>query len=323
MREALGYKPYHFPLRDHYATDQWMYGDAHDRLTESGDWREKIELTTHRYMREDVAYGLAFLVSVAEWAGVPCPVARGLLALGSAVCSTDFRNGPRTLESLGLATLDRAAMRPTAGRGTVTLPVIASLGAGRMGRGIAHAFAYAGHEVLLVDLKDRARGCCAQARGRGADRGGRKPRDARLARRVRRRCAAGHPRAHPLRPEKRSAGGARSRRRRVRGRPRGARREARRLRVGVRACSRRRDRRLDHVDDALHAARRLRHAPRALSECPLAQPGVPGAARRAEPASRHGPGDRRAHEGDCSRRSARCRWSAPPRPASSRRACRR
>jgi 3-hydroxybutyryl-CoA dehydrogenase len=37
----------------------------------------------------------------------------------------------------------------------VTLPVVASLGAGRMGRGIAHAFAYAGHEVLLIDLKDR------------------------------------------------------------------------------------------------------------------------------------------------------------------------
>ena len=37
----------------------------------------------------------------------------------------------------------------------MTPPVIAALGAGRMGRGIAHAFAYAGHEVLLVDLKDR------------------------------------------------------------------------------------------------------------------------------------------------------------------------
>lgn len=35
------------------------------------------------------------------------------------------------------------------------LPVIAALGAGRMGRGIAHAFAYAGHEVLLVDAKPR------------------------------------------------------------------------------------------------------------------------------------------------------------------------
>jgi opine dehydrogenase len=111
VREALGYRPYHFPLRDHYTTGRWMYGDAHDRLTESGDWREKIELTSHRYMREDVEYGLAFLVSVAEWAGVPCPVARGLLALGSAVCATDFRRGPRTLESLGLARLDRAGMQ--------------------------------------------------------------------------------------------------------------------------------------------------------------------------------------------------------------------
>ena len=32
----------------------------------------------------------------------------------------------------------------------------ASLGAGRMGRGIAHAFAYAGHPVLLVDIKQRS-----------------------------------------------------------------------------------------------------------------------------------------------------------------------
>lgn len=34
--------------------------------------------------------------------------------------------------------------------------VIAALGAGRMGRGIATAFAYAGHEVWLVDIKPRA-----------------------------------------------------------------------------------------------------------------------------------------------------------------------
>ncbi|HEY0879738.1 MAG TPA: 3-hydroxyacyl-CoA dehydrogenase NAD-binding domain-containing protein, partial [Zeimonas sp.] len=35
--------------------------------------------------------------------------------------------------------------------------VIVALGAGRMGRGIATAFAYAGHEVRLVDVKPRAR----------------------------------------------------------------------------------------------------------------------------------------------------------------------
>ena len=36
------------------------------------------------------------------------------------------------------------------------LALIAALGAGRMGRGIAHAFAYAGHEVLLIDAKARS-----------------------------------------------------------------------------------------------------------------------------------------------------------------------
>ncbi len=35
--------------------------------------------------------------------------------------------------------------------------VIGALGAGRMGRGIAIAFAYAGHEVRLIDIKSRSR----------------------------------------------------------------------------------------------------------------------------------------------------------------------
>ncbi|HVL35230.1 MAG TPA: NAD/NADP octopine/nopaline dehydrogenase family protein, partial [Burkholderiales bacterium] len=93
-REALGYRAPHFPLADHYRSDgdEWMYGRrVHQKLTDSKDWRERIVLTEHRYMREDVEYGLAFLVSVCEWAGVPCPVARGLLALGSTVVGRDLR----------------------------------------------------------------------------------------------------------------------------------------------------------------------------------------------------------------------------------------
>lgn len=35
-------------------------------------------------------------------------------------------------------------------------PVIAAVGAGRMGRGLAHVFAYAGHEVRLLDVKERS-----------------------------------------------------------------------------------------------------------------------------------------------------------------------
>ncbi len=113
IREALGYGPPHFPLADHYREDgeEWMYGrKAHAPLVKSGDWREHIVLAEHRYMREDVAEGLAFLVSVADWAAVSAPVAKGLLALGSAVCGTDFRTTGRTLETLGLAGHDREAM---------------------------------------------------------------------------------------------------------------------------------------------------------------------------------------------------------------------
>ena len=120
VRAALGYGAPHFPLRDHYHSDgdEWMYGNlAHERLVSSGDWRERLVLTEHRYMREDVAYGLAFLVSVAEWAGVSVPVARGLLALGSAICGKDFRATGRTLERLGLSELDRAAMRKVLEKG--------------------------------------------------------------------------------------------------------------------------------------------------------------------------------------------------------------
>lgn len=111
VREALGYCGEHFPLRDHYTTDRWMYGDAHKRLVDSGDWREKIHLTEHRYMTEDIHYGLAFLVSVGEWAGVSTPIATGLLALASAICGKDLRHGERTLDGLGLAGLTPAELR--------------------------------------------------------------------------------------------------------------------------------------------------------------------------------------------------------------------
>ncbi len=111
LREALGYGAPHFPLADHYTSDRWMYGDAHKRLTDSGDWREHIPLTTHRYMTEDVVVGLAFLASVARKAGVDAPVAHGLLALAGAILGHDLREGERTLEGLGLAHLDVAALQ--------------------------------------------------------------------------------------------------------------------------------------------------------------------------------------------------------------------
>lgn len=114
IREALGYGPPHFPLANHYAREgeEWMYGrGSHDKLTDSGDWRERIVLRQHRYMLEDVRIGLSFLVSAGELAGVRTPLARSFLAIGSAVCGEDFMATGRTLSSVGLGHLDAAGLR--------------------------------------------------------------------------------------------------------------------------------------------------------------------------------------------------------------------
>ena len=108
IREALGYGTPHFPLAHHYASEGeiWMYGrGSHDRLTDSGDWRERIVLTEHRYMREDLQLGLSFLISVAELAGVSTPLANAFVAIGGAICGEDFMKNGRSLESLGLGNL--------------------------------------------------------------------------------------------------------------------------------------------------------------------------------------------------------------------------
>ncbi|PZU56565.1 MAG: glycerol-3-phosphate dehydrogenase [Sphingobium sp.] len=114
VREALGYGAPHFPLADHYSRDgeEWMYGNgAHEKLTDSGDWREKIDLRTHRYMREDTALGLSMIVSIGKWAGQPTPVASGLLALASSIVGEDLYADGRTLENLGVAQFDKQTMK--------------------------------------------------------------------------------------------------------------------------------------------------------------------------------------------------------------------
>lgn len=113
IREKLGYSAPHFPLTDHYASegDEWMYGrGAHDTLTDSGDWREDINLTQHRYMLEDTRLGLSFLSSVAKWAGIDAPLINAFLSIGAAINARDFYLEGRTLETLGLFDLSRDEM---------------------------------------------------------------------------------------------------------------------------------------------------------------------------------------------------------------------
>lgn len=114
VREALGYGAPHFPLADHYAKDgdEWMYGrGAHDTLTDSGDWREHIVLTEHRYMFEDTRIGLSFFASVGRLAGVETPLVNAFLAIGGAINNQNFYSSGRTLESLGLGALSKQELQ--------------------------------------------------------------------------------------------------------------------------------------------------------------------------------------------------------------------
>ena len=88
-----------------------MYGDAHKKLVKSGDWREKIDLYSHRYITEDTELGLALLSSVARFAGVDAPIAHGLLAIVGGFLGRELRSGPRTLEALGLSGLTPAQLQ--------------------------------------------------------------------------------------------------------------------------------------------------------------------------------------------------------------------
>lgn len=110
VREAFGQAAPHYPLADHYLNDRWMYGDAHKQLVKSGDWREHIDLYSHRYISEDTELGLSFLASAARHAGVDAPIAHGLLAVVGGFLGRDLRRGPRSFEALGLSGLDRETL---------------------------------------------------------------------------------------------------------------------------------------------------------------------------------------------------------------------
>ena len=65
---------------------------------------------SHRYLTEDLPYGLVPMSQLGDKLSVDTPVIDSLIHLGSAVCSTDFWATGRTLETLGIDTLDGPAL---------------------------------------------------------------------------------------------------------------------------------------------------------------------------------------------------------------------
>ena len=64
----------------------------------------------HRFLNEDVPFGLVPLSGLGRFAGVPTPSMDHMIHLASVATGTDFRANGLTLERMGLAGLDRDAL---------------------------------------------------------------------------------------------------------------------------------------------------------------------------------------------------------------------
>ena len=85
-----------------------MYGDSsHEKLVSSDDWREKIDLHAHRYMREDIALGLVLYATLGRWTATPMPISEGLVSIASAVVDEDLLTTGRSWASLGFESWNR------------------------------------------------------------------------------------------------------------------------------------------------------------------------------------------------------------------------
>lgn len=65
----------------------------------------------HRYIKEDVGYGLVPMAAIARLLGIETPVMDALITLASAALGVDFRSDGLTLEKMGLAGASPAALQ--------------------------------------------------------------------------------------------------------------------------------------------------------------------------------------------------------------------
>lgn len=79
--------------------------------SEPNRWIKGPKNLDHRYMHEDVGWGLVPWIHLAEVVGVPVPTMRALTVLASEMNQIDYLHEGLTLERMGLAGLDAAGLR--------------------------------------------------------------------------------------------------------------------------------------------------------------------------------------------------------------------
>jgi opine dehydrogenase len=113
-REGWGYPAPHYELATYYDEAHaaaGLYGaGARAKLVASGLWSEILTFD-HRYVTEDVAFGLTLFESAARAAGVETPAISGLLLVFGALLGRELSGRGRALEHLGLGDFSRREIR--------------------------------------------------------------------------------------------------------------------------------------------------------------------------------------------------------------------
>jgi opine dehydrogenase len=104
-RRGWGYPAPHYEMATYYdeaRASEGLYGaGAKAKLVASGLWNEIVTFE-HRYVTEDVVFGLPLIESAARTVGAPTPAASGLLQVFGVLLARQLGGGGRALENLGL-----------------------------------------------------------------------------------------------------------------------------------------------------------------------------------------------------------------------------
>lgn len=103
-----------FFYQANYTTKEaWHTGSIYQALQASIPNRptQAAPSLNDRYITEDVPYGLAPMLSLAEWIGVPAPVMRSLVGLAAVMTGENYFETGLTLADMGLDQIDAGHLR--------------------------------------------------------------------------------------------------------------------------------------------------------------------------------------------------------------------
>ncbi|RAI39350.1 NAD/NADP-dependent octopine/nopaline dehydrogenase family protein [Rhodoplanes roseus] len=113
------------PLPDYFFQIGYTNAEGHAGGTaystfhnsEPNRWIRAPETVDHRFFNEDIPYGLVPLLELGRLAGLPMPVSEAVVTLATVVTGKPYRETGLTLQRMGIADLDVAALRRLLDRG--------------------------------------------------------------------------------------------------------------------------------------------------------------------------------------------------------------